>query len=526
MNDLFHAFEAAPQDRLIQQMGFDGCHLGPLLLDQSLEAPAAKKELRPHQVKALAMIREAIGRDRKQSVVLQAPVGFGKTLCAAKIIEGAQAKGNRVIFTAPMISLINQTVAAFEAEGIRDIGVMQSNHPRTNARASVQIASVQTLARRDIPQAAVILVDEAHIKSDVIDGLMAERPDVKFVGLTATPWRKGMGLTWQDVVIPITMAELIEQGFLSRYTAFAPDVPSLSGVKVRAGDYVEGQLAEVMGEAKLMGNVVQNWLAHGENRPTLCFGVNRAHAQELAAGFIRAGVAAAYVDAFTDSVERDGINRAFKAGSVRVVCSVRTMIAGVDLPVSCIVDAAPTQSQALHVQKLGRGMRVNPGTEDLVIFDHAGNLLRLGLPEDIRHDTLDKTAPGERQEQAAKAEKLPKPCTVCGTLHTGRACPGCGHERKPVAGIESKDGALVQIKGKPAKATQDDKQRFYSMALALADMRGKPVKFAAGLFKGKFGTWPRGLRDIPEPPTAVFLNWERSRRIEYAKRMEAQRGAA
>ena len=526
MNDLFHAFEAAPQDRLIQQVGFDGCHLGPLFLDQSLEAPTAKKELRPHQVKALAMIREAIGRDRKQSVVLQAPVGFGKTLCAARIIQGAQAKGNRVIFTAPMISLINQTVAAFEAEGIRDIGVMQSHHPRTNPDASVQVASVQTLARRMIPQAAVILVDEAHIRSDVIDGLIASRPDVKFIGLTATPWRKGMGRTWEEVVIPVTMAELIEQGFLSRYTAFAPDVPSLSGVKVRAGEYVEAQLAEVMGDARLMGNVVQNWLENGQNRPTLCFGVNRAHAQELTAGFIRAGVAAAYVDAFTDSVERDGINRAFKAGSVRVVCSVRTMIAGVDLPVSCIVDAAPTQSEALHVQKLGRGMRVNPGTEDLVIFDHAGNLLRLGLPEDIRHDTLDKTAPGERQEQAAKAEKLPKPCTVCGTLHTGAACPGCGHERKPAAGIESRDGNLVQITGKATKPTAADRQRFYSMALALAALRGKGDRYVAGLFKGKFGTWPRGLRDVHLPPDAMFLNWEKSRRIEYAKRMEALRGAA
>lgn len=526
MNDLFHHFDAMPEEGPSQQIGGDGCEGSSLFLAKALGAPAGKKELRPHQVKALAMIREAIGRDRRQSVVLQAPVGFGKTLCAAKIIEGAQAKGNRVIFTAPMISLIDQTVTAFEAEGIRDIGVMQANHPRTNADASVQIASVQTLARRDIPQAAVILVDEAHIRSEVIDGLMAERPDVKFIGLTATPWRKGMGLTWQEVVIPISMADLIEQGFLSRYTAYAPDVPNLSGVKIRAGDYVEGQLAELMGDAKLVGNVIQNWLAHGEDRPTLCFGVNRKHAKELAEGFAGAGVASAYVDAFTDSVERGFINRAFRAGSIRVVCSVRTMIAGVDLPVSCIVDAAPTQSEALHVQKLGRGMRINPGTEDLKIFDHAGNLLRLGLPEEILHDKLDRTPPGEKQKRLPKAEKLPEACTVCATLHSGLTCPCCGHERKPVSGVEVKDGALVLISGKPAQATRQDKQRFFSMALALAKSRGKPDSYAAGMFKGRFGVWPRGLDETRTAPDATFLNWEKSRRIAYAKRMEAQRGAA
>ena len=520
MRDLF---DASPEEGLGQQMGEQG---STQFLAKALGAQPTRKELRPHQVKALAMIREALGQGRKQSVVLQAPVGFGKTLCAAKIIEGAQAKGNRVIFTAPMISLIDQTVRAFEAEGIRDIGVMQANHPRTNLDASVQVASVQTLARREIPQAAVVLVDEAHLRAEVIDEMMAKRPDVKFIGLSATPWRKGMGLTWQDLVIPIGMGDLIEQGFLSRYTAYAPDVPNLSGVKVRAGEYVESQLQEVMGESKLLGNVVQNWLANGEDRPTLCFGVNRLHAKELMAGFVRAGIASAYVDAFTDSVEREGINRAFRAGEIRVVCSVRTRIAGVDLPVSCSIDAAPTNSEALHVQKLGRGMRINPGTEDLKIFDHAGNLLRLGLPEEIIYDTLDTTAPGEKQKRGPKAEKLPDACTHCSTLHSGSTCPCCGHERKPVSGIDAKDGDLVQISGKVTVTDKAEKQRVYSMALGLAKMRGKPPSYAAGLYKGRVGVWPRGLDEKPCSPDTAFLNWEKSRRIAWAKRMEAQRGGA
>lgn len=237
------------------------------------------------------------------------------------------------------------------AEGIEDIGVMQANHPLTNSLARVQVATVQTLAKRQIPDASLVLIDEAHIRAEVLDDLMMAHDGnkaVRFVGLSATPWRKGMGRVWQDLVIPITVKELIDGGFLSQFTAFAPDVPDLSGVKVSKGEYVESQLAELMGEAKLVGHVVENWLANGQNLPTLCFGVNRNHAQEMAASFERAGVASAYVDAFTDTVERGRINRKFRDGEIRVICSVRTMTTGVDLPVSCIVDAAPTKSEMLH----------------------------------------------------------------------------------------------------------------------------------------------------------------------------------
>ena len=501
MADLFHSF-AAPEEA------------------------CSKKELYPHQVRAIQMIRQSLAQGNRR-VLLQGVVGFGKTLCSARMIEGALAKGNGVIFTAPAVSLIDQTVKSFEAEGIRNIGVMQANHPRTNPLAKVQIASVQTLARRDIPQAAMVIVDEAHVRSEVIDKLMGDRPDLYFIGLSATPWRTGMGLHWQDLVVPVTMQELIDQGFLSRFEVFAPDVPDLSGVRIKAGEYAENALAEVMGEAKLMGHVVQNWLANGDDRPTLAFGVNCDHARTMRDDFQRAGVSAAYVDAFTDSVERDLINDRFRAGEVRVICSVRTMIAGVDLPVSCLIDAAPTTSLMMHVQRWGRGMRVNPGTEDLKVFDHAGNCLRLGLPTDINITTLDATPPGKKPQRLPRADKLPSECGKCGALKSGLLCLSCGHQTVPPrSSVEVRDGNLVPLTGKAKPPTMAEKQAFYSMALSLAKMRGKPDKFAAGLFKGKFATWPRGLKETRIAPDAAFLNWEKSRRIAYARRMEAQRVTA
>lgn len=490
----------------------------------SVETLPMKKELRAHQVTAVEQVRASFGKGNRR-VVLQGPTGFGKTLTAAKIIEGALAKGNRVIFTAPAISLIDQTVAAFEAEGIRNIGVMQASHPRTDPSALVQVASVQTLSRREIPEASLVIVDECHNRAKVIERLMAERPDVFFLGMSATPWARGMGLLWQDLCIPTTISELIGGGYLSQFRAYAPDVPDLSGVKSRAGEYDEAQLELIMGGG-LVASVVETWLERGENRPTLAFGVNCAHAGHLFDQFTRAGVSAAYVDAYTDTVERKSIERRFRSGEVKVACSVRTLTTGVDWPVSCIIDAAPTKSKMLHVQKIGRGLRVNPGTEDLIILDHAGNSLRLGLVTDIHQSTL---STGERIEKgpAEAAEKLPKECGNCATLHTGKVCPMCGHERKPQPGIEENEGELVELTSKPKAApTRDDKQRFWSMALWVDADRRKGGRLAKALYKGKFGVWPKGLDDITAHPDQAFLNYERSRRIAYAKKMEKQGGRA
>lgn len=472
----------------------------------------------PHQAKAIQMLRSALAQGLRR-VVIQMPTAAGKTVTAAEIIKGAQAKGNRVIFTAPAVSLIGQTVKGLEEHGVRDIGVMQADHPRTNPLAQVQVATVQTLARRDMPPATLVIVDEAHIRSDVIDKLMMDRPDVFFIGLSATPWRKGMGLVWQDMVIPVTIAELIEAGVLSRFVAYAPDVPNLTGVKVRQGEFDEAALEALMGEAKLLGSVVQTWLEKGENRPTLCFCVNRAHAAQVRAEFERAGVASAYVDGNTDTVERDVINRQFRAGEYAVICSVRTMTTGVDLPVSCVIDAAPTRSEMLHCQKIGRGMRVKPGTEDLVILDHAGNSLRLGLVTDIYHGELDRTAPGDKQASKPTAEKLPKPCPKCETLHTAKACPECGHERAPPQ-MDAAEGHLVEVDGKKRVYTKAEKQAWFSGLLTIQRAKGRSKGWTANTYRDRFSVWPKGLDEVAGPPTPDMWNYVKAKDIRFAKRRE------
>ncbi|MBK5958093.1 hypothetical protein CCR97_08165 [Rhodoplanes elegans] len=494
----------------------------------SMLTASSPRQLRPHQQSAIDMLRDSLRAGNKR-VILQAPTGFGKTITAVKIIGASLAKGHRVLFTVPRLSLVNQAIADFERDGLSHVGAMQSDHPRTDDSAPVQVATVQTLKRRlrngnMDENFGLVIVDECHEDFTVIREMMARWPTRVFVGLSATPWTIGLGRHWQDLRIAATIGSLIEAGYLSKFVAFAPDKPDLSKVRTVAGDYAENDLEQVMSENKLVGHVVQTWLEKGGNRPTLVFGVNCSHAKVLQEQFLRAGVSAGYCDAHTDIVAREHLKRQFISGEIKVVCSVRTLTTGVDWPVSCIVDAAPTKSEMLHVQRIGRGLRINPGTEDLVILDHAGNSLRLGLVTDIHHAVLDK-GEGGKAKARRKAEKLPRECSACGALHTGRVCPECGHESRRPCEVETVDGRLVEITGRAKAPTQAEKQRFWSMALDMDDHRKRGGKLALGLYKSKFGVWPRGLLDVRIPFDGAFQRYEQSRRIRWAKKMESERRA-
>jgi DNA repair protein RadD len=251
----------------------------------------------------LALLRESLlaGLSRP---MLASPTGSGKTGLAAMIVHGALRKGKRVLFVVPTIDLVDQTIEKFEESGIAasDIGAIQADHPRTDWSRPVQVASAQTLQNRpNKPPADVVLIDEAHRWFRFFGKWMAH-PDwlkVPFIGLSATPWAKGLGKHYNNLLIVTTTAELIEKKLLSPFRVFAPSHPDLSGVKTVAGDYREDQLGEAMDKPTLIADVVENWLQHGENRPTLCFAVNRAHAKSLQLKFEEAGVRAGYVDGNT-----------------------------------------------------------------------------------------------------------------------------------------------------------------------------------------------------------------------------------
>jgi superfamily II DNA or RNA helicase len=187
---------------------------------------------RPYQQRGVEELRRALMSGWRRPM-FQMPTGAGKTRIAEEIIHGALAKGKRVAFVVPALSLVDQTVRSFEAEGIHALGVLQGIHPRTDRDAPIQICSVQTLARRRRPEVDLVIVDEAHQMHKEIFRWMADRPNIIFIGLSATPWSRGLGKYYDHLVIAATTRELIDQGYLSDFVAFAPSDPDLSSVSTR-----------------------------------------------------------------------------------------------------------------------------------------------------------------------------------------------------------------------------------------------------------------------------------------------------
>ncbi len=323
------------------------------------------KALRPHQTLALSMLRSSLAGGRRRPM-LQAPTGFGKTLLSAAITDGARRKGKRVLFVVPALSLINQTVEAFAAEGILEVGVIQGNHELTDWSMPVQVASVQTLERRRMPECDIAIVDEAHRWFKFYERWFAEA-QYPIIGLSATPWAKGLGKHYDDLLIAATTQELIDAGYLSRFKVYAPSHPDLSDVRTVAGDYHEGDLGKAMDKIPLVADIVSTWKRLGENRSTLCFAVNRAHARNLQAQFEGAGIPTAYVDAYTTVEEREAIAEQFHEGEVRIICNVGTLTTGIDYDVRCIILARPTKSEMLYTQIIGRGLRTAEGKDDCLL---------------------------------------------------------------------------------------------------------------------------------------------------------------
>ena len=478
------------------------------------------RPLYPHQVDALHRLRTALLAGAT-TPMLQAPTGFGKTRLAAEIVDGVLARGQRVLIVVPALSLIDQTVAALEAEGIDDIGVIQSLHMRTCSAASVQVASVQTLQRRPMPKVDLILIDEAHrwyvfFASMVAD---AKAAGVPVIGLSATPWTRGLGKHFDRLLTVTTTRDLIAGGYLSPFRVFAPAHPDLSGVATLAGDFHEGQLAKVMDSEGLVADIVSTWLRHGERRPTLCFAVNRAHAAHLQREFLAAGVPAGYVDARTDREARAKLRHQFHNGEIEVVVNVGCLTTGVDWDIRCIILARPTKSEMLYVQMIGRGLRIAEGKIDCLVLDHSDTTLRLGFVTDIHHDELDDGTPASTREKQRKP--VPAECPSCHFLRPPgiSKCPACNFKPERQNLVEVSDGRLVELRvAERSTASIEQKVAIFGQLKTIARRKGYALGWAAHQFNRFFGMWPTGLADAPEnEPTAELSSWVKSRQIAFAK---------
>lgn len=477
--------------------------------------------LRPHQTSLIGKIDSSLAAGIRH-LVAQAPTGFGKTIVAATLAKRNLAERRRTLFIVPALSLIGQTVEKFFAEGICDVGVIQADHEMTNWSRPVQIASVQTLMRREMPPADMVIIDEVHRWYDAYESwLTGPWKHIPVIGLTATPWTRGLGKHFDQLIIGATTQQLIDAGYLSKFRVFAPASPDLSGVRTVAGDYRDDDLSAAMDKSALVADVVTTWLERGQDRPTLCFAVDRAHAKHLQQRFLEAGVSAEYIDAYTERVDRDAIRKRFHDGEVKVVCNVGVLTTGIDWDVRCIILARPTKSEILFVQMVGRGLRTADGKDDCLILDHSDNTLRLGFVTDIHHDALDDGKPRQKAEPKAR-EALPKKCPSCTYLKPPKLliCPACGFKPEPKCQVTHKDGELVEFTSRSTRKPVDvaDRIEFYRQLKHFAAARNYKSGWVAHKYREKFGDWPNGLDHFPPmPPSPTTLGWIKSRLIAFAR---------
>lgn len=429
-------------------------------------------ELRDYQSRLVEQVRArwAAGQRRVLGVL---PTGGGKTEAAIEIIIAEATPTARVLVIVERKVLALQWVERLRRHGHRAVGILQGENSM-RLSAPVIVATAQSLRTRGAPEGvSLVVVDESHIWHRTHDDVLERLPDVRLLGLTATPLREGLGLRFDAVVVGATIARLQRDGQLVRARYFSPKAgdieAALAGVSMQAGDFSPGELARAMRGKAIVGDVVSSWQRLGEDRQTIAFCVDKQHAREVADEFTAAGVAAAVVLDDTDDDERHKLIEDFDAKRLRVLVSVGVLSIGFDSPAaSCAIMARPTMSLALFVQQGGRVLRPHPGKTDALVLDHAGNVLRHGRLEDFDPPT-ELSSIDKRTDK--KSRRDPPSAWICrhceaANLLNDDACVECGHPRFRHTRVVVLDGELrtigVEHDDQPMPGpTLDDVRRFY-----------------------------------------------------------------
>ena len=423
--------------------------------------------LRPYQQTLADAIRSQYAAG-KRAVLAVAPTGSGKTQVFSYVAVGAAGKNKRVLILAHRRELIIQASRKLTLAGVRH-GIIAPWAPFS--REPVQIASVQTLARRLADPAFIepdlIVIDESHhIIAAQYQTILQTFLNAKLLGVTATPERldgRGLGAEaggpFDCMVVGPTIRELIAGNFLCPSRVFAPagNGPELSGVRTLAGEYHAGDLARAVNVPSIVGSAVEHYSRLAPGLPAIAFCANVAHATATAEQFRAAGWRAVMACGATPMLERDYAINGLASGQVQVLCAADLVSEGLDIPVlSVVIMLRPTKSLGLYMQQVGRGMRPAPGKDRLIILDHAGNTTRHGMPDAERDWSLAGKKRGKEKPPASRQ------CLKCYAVFAPTPiCPECGDEYAPKPKprtIEHVAGTLVEVTEAQARAMREADQ--------------------------------------------------------------------
>lgn len=375
--------------------------------------------------------------------LLVIPTGGGKSLVMAtiiqKLVEGWPDM--RIGVITHVKELIEQNyLELVGAWPFAPAGIYSAGLGRRDAHAQILFGGIQTVynkARR-IGHLDLILVDEAHLiprNADTQYGkfLLEAReinPDLKIVGLTATPYRldsgrldEGEERLFDRIAYEVSIGDLIDGGYLAPLISKGMETGfDLSGVQKRGGDYVPGQLQAAVDKYETTRAAVSEIVAYGEHRKSwLCFCSGVEHAHHVRDEIRARGFTCETVTGDTPAGERNFILQEFKAGRIRALTNNAILTTGSNFPmVDLLAFLRPTESTGLYVQMAGRGTRLSPGKKNCIVLDFAG-LVRKHGPVDAVHPKK----PGEGGGDAPVKE-----CPNCHELvHASvMTCKECGHQ--------------------------------------------------------------------------------------------------
>ncbi|MBE4067970.1 ATP-dependent helicase [Vibrio parahaemolyticus] len=409
--------------------------------------------LRPYQADS---VKAVIHYFRKHSTpaVIVLPTGAGKSLVIAELAR--LAKG-RVLVLAHVKELVEQNHAKYEGYGLKG-AIFSAGLGRKETDQQVVFASVQSVVRNLDSfknQFSLLVIDECHRVPDdknssyqkVITHLRELNPGIKVLGLTATPYRLGMGWIYQyhtrgqvrteesrffrDCIFELPIRYLLDENFLT--PARMTDAPVLSYdfsqlKPANTGRYKEAEMDMVIDKAKrATPQIVEQIIQYArERKGVMIFAATVRHAQEIH-GLLPEGETAIVIGD-TPTPERDAIIQAFKNREIKYLVNVSVLTTGFDAPhVDLIAILRPTESVSLYQQIVGRGLRLSEGKNECLVLDYAGNSYDLYQPE-VGDPKPDSTS-----------EIITIPCPACGfnnnfwgkldsngflLEHFGRRCQG------------------------------------------------------------------------------------------------------
>ncbi len=427
--------------------------------------------LRPYQQDAVERLRAAFLAGHR-AVLFVLPTGGGKTVVFSHIAEQTAARGKRIAVLVHRVELLEQASRSLDALGVRH-GLIAAGRAM-NLAAPVQVASVGTLARRlaqlpaDLFQ--LLVVDEAHhSNAGQWSQIIQHFSGAHLLGVTATPVRsdgRGLGEFYGELVLGPSAAWLTANGFLAPARVFAP--PSgfqASSLRRRMGDFDLRQAAGALAGTRILGDAVSHYRQHLDGRTAIAFCCSVAHAQAVAAAFGTQDIQAASIDGSMDPASRRQLLEQLGSGSLQVLTSCSLISEGFDAPAvgGCIL-LRPTQSEALHLQMIGRCLRPQPGKQ-AVILDHVGNIARLGHHLEERHWTL----AGVRKRERANAPSVKTcPQCFCAMASPSPRCPECGHRFRP----ERRSYAVVagELQEVSAEALKLQRKREQQQATSIEEL--------------------------------------------------------